>query len=128
MGHHRRNWLALQQECRKVYVDPSMIQYAVKLVRATRTARRKLRASPTSQQATSALAPARAPPSTLIEGARALACCAGAAYVLPEDMTDLVADVLRHRLVLSYERCLRAWTPTSSDPGKVMAKISPPPG
>jgi hypothetical protein len=27
----------------------------------------------------------------------------GRTYVLPEDMTDLVPDVLRHRLVLSYE-------------------------
>jgi MoxR-like ATPase len=27
----------------------------------------------------------------------------GRRYVLPEDMTDLVPDVLRHRLVLSYE-------------------------
>ena len=27
----------------------------------------------------------------------------GRAYALPEDMTDLVPDVLRHRLVLSYE-------------------------
>jgi MoxR-like ATPase len=27
----------------------------------------------------------------------------GRRYVLPEDITDLVPDVLRHRLVLSYE-------------------------
>ena len=39
----------------------------------------------------------------LIEGARALALLRGRGYVLPEDVTDLVPDVLRHRLVLSYE-------------------------
>ncbi|MDQ2927954.1 MAG: ATPase, partial [Pseudomonadota bacterium] len=36
-------------------------------------------------------------------GARALAFMRGRSYALPEDMTGLVADVLRHRLVLSYE-------------------------
>ena len=39
----------------------------------------------------------------LIEGARALAMLRGRAYALPEDMVDLVPDVLRHRLVPSYE-------------------------
>ena len=39
----------------------------------------------------------------LIEGARALAFLRGRTYVLPEDVTDLAPDVLRHRLVLSYE-------------------------
>ena len=39
----------------------------------------------------------------LIEGARALAFLRGRDYVLPEDVTDLAPDVLRHRLVLSYE-------------------------
>jgi len=39
----------------------------------------------------------------LIEGARALAFLRGRGYVLPQDVVDLVPDVLRHRLVLSYE-------------------------
>ncbi len=39
----------------------------------------------------------------LIEGARALAFMRGRNYALPEDMTGLVGDVLRHRLVLTYE-------------------------
>jgi len=39
----------------------------------------------------------------LIEGARALAFLRGRSYVWPEDVVDLVPDVLRHRLVLSYE-------------------------
>jgi MoxR-like ATPase len=39
----------------------------------------------------------------LIEGARALAFLRGRPYALPQDLIDLVPDVLRHRLVLSYE-------------------------
>jgi MoxR-like ATPase len=39
----------------------------------------------------------------LVEGGKALALLRGRRYVLPEDMVDLVPDVLRHRLVLSYE-------------------------
>ena len=39
----------------------------------------------------------------LIEGARALAFLKGRPYVLPQDIKDLAVDVLRHRIVLSYE-------------------------
>src|SRR6185312_3620435 len=39
----------------------------------------------------------------LIEGARALAFLRGRDYVLPADVVDLAPDVLRHRLVLTYE-------------------------
>jgi MoxR-like ATPase len=91
---------ALQRECRELYVDPSLIQYAVKLVAATREpARYGL-----GEQARYITFGA-SPRATihLIEGARALAFLRGRAYALPEDVTDLVADVMRHRLVLSYE-------------------------
>jgi MoxR-like ATPase len=90
----------LQQECRKVYVDPSLMQYAVKLVSATRRPERYGMAD-----AAKYLTFGASPRATigLIEGARALAFMRGRSYALPEDMTGLVADVLRHRLVLSYE-------------------------
>ena len=39
----------------------------------------------------------------LIRAARALAFVRGRTYVLPQDVLDMVLDVLRHRLVLSYE-------------------------
>jgi MoxR-like ATPase len=39
----------------------------------------------------------------MVEGARALAFMRGRHYVLPEDLSVLVPDVMRHRLVLSYE-------------------------
>jgi MoxR-like ATPase len=90
----------LQQECRKVYVDPSLMQYAVKLVSATRRPDRYGLADQAKY-----LTYGASPRATigLIEGARALAFMRGRNYALPEDMTVLVADVLRHRLVLSYE-------------------------
>ena len=90
----------LQQECRKVYVDPSLMQYAVKLVSATRRPERYELAD-----AAKYLSYGASPRATigLIEGARALAFMRGRSYALPEDMTGLVGDVLRHRLVLSYE-------------------------
>ena len=90
----------LQQECRKVYVDPSLMQYAVKLVSATRRPERYDLADLSKYLSFGA-----SPRATigLIEGARALAFMRGRSYALPEDMTGLVADVFRHRLVLSYE-------------------------
>jgi MoxR-like ATPase len=90
----------LQHECRKVYVDPSLVQYAVKLVGATRTpARHGL------QDLAKYISFGASPRATigLIEGARAMAMLRGRNYALPEDVADLVGDVLRHRLVLSYE-------------------------
>ena len=91
---------ALQRECRRLYVDPSLIQYAVRLVAATREPDR----FGLGDQARF-ISFGASPRATihLIEGARALACLRGRRYVLPEDISDLVPDVLRHRLVLSYE-------------------------
>jgi MoxR-like ATPase len=91
---------ALQKECRAVYVDPSLIQYAVKLVSATRQPARYELAEMAKYLTFGA-----SPRATigLVEGARALALLRGRRYALPEDMVDLVPDVLRHRLVLSYE-------------------------
>jgi MoxR-like ATPase len=90
----------LQQTCRQVYVDPSLMQYAVKLVSATRRPAQYGLADMAKY-----LGYGASPRATigLIEGARALAFMRGRSYALPEDMTDLVGDVLRHRLVLSYE-------------------------
>jgi MoxR-like ATPase len=91
---------ALQRECRAVFCDPALMQYAVRLVGATRRP---------ADHGLADLGPylsyGASPRATIgmIEGARALALLRGRRYVLPEDMTDLVPDVLRHRLVLSYE-------------------------
>jgi MoxR-like ATPase len=90
----------LQHECRQVYVDPSLIQYAVKLVAATREP-----AKHGLSDMAKYLSFGASPRATigLIEASRAMAMLRGRTYVLPEDVVDLVPDVLRHRLVLSYE-------------------------
>jgi len=97
-----------QRECRKGYVDPSLIQYAVRLVAATRQPARfgltdigKYLTFGASPRATI----------HLCEGARALAFLRGRSYALPEDVADLVPDVLRHRLSLSYEALADGVTP-----------------
>jgi MoxR-like ATPase len=112
----------LQHACRQVYVDPSLIQYAVRLVSATRTPEkhdlkdlRRLMTYGASPRATI----------NLIEGARALAMLRGRTYVLPEDVTDLVHDVFRHRVSLSYEALSDGLTPDAVI-SKIMAKIPPP--
>jgi len=90
----------LQRECRRGYVDPALMQYAVRLVSATRDPERH-----GIKDLARFLTFGASPRATihLIEGARALAFLRGRDYVLPEDVADLVPDVLRHRLVLSYE-------------------------
>jgi MoxR-like ATPase len=47
----------------------------------------------------------------LVLAARALAYIRGREYVVPEDLTDLALDVMRHRLVLSYEALSDEVTP-----------------
>ena len=113
---------ALQLSCRQVYVDPSMIQYAVRLVSATRTPE-KHDLKDLRRFITYGASPRAS--INLTEGARALAMLRGRTYVLPEDMTDLVPDVLRHRVVLSYEALSEGLTPDALI-GKIMAKIPAP--
>jgi MoxR-like ATPase len=47
----------------------------------------------------------------MIEAGRALAFLRGRENVLPEDVVDIIPDVLRHRLVLSYEAISESMTP-----------------
>ncbi len=90
----------LQRQCRSGFVDPALIQYAVRLASATRHPDR-YGASGLSRYIAFGASPRGS--IHLIEAARALAFLRGRDYVLPEDVTDLAADVLRHRLVLTYE-------------------------
>ncbi|MEU8662691.1 AAA family ATPase [Actinoplanes philippinensis] len=90
----------LQEEVDRVYVDPSLIEYAVNLAHATRDpARAGL--TDLARYVTFGASP-RSSISLVLAG-RALAYIRGREYVVPEDLGDLALDVLRHRLVLSYE-------------------------
>jgi MoxR-like ATPase len=90
----------LQRECRRGYVEPSLMQYAVRLAAATRDPER-FGIKGLGKYITFGASPRAS--IHVIEGARALAFLRGRDYALPEDVTDLVPDVFRHRLVLSYE-------------------------
>jgi MoxR-like ATPase len=98
---------SLRRECQSVYVDPSLMQYAVRLASATRDPDRF--GLPDLGKFVSFGASPRAS-IHLIEGARALAFLRGRGYVLPEDVMDLVSDVFRHRLVLTYEALAEGMT------------------
>jgi MoxR-like ATPase len=92
--------VALQAEVDKVYVDPALIEYSVRMVTATRDPSLvglgdiahyiMFGASPRASI-------------NLILTARALAFVRGRNYALPQDVLDMAFDVIRHRLVLSYE-------------------------
>lgn len=92
--------LNLQQAADAVYVDPALIEYSVKLVTATRNP--KLVGKENLAPFLSFGASPRAS-INLILAARALAYLRSREYALPRDVRDLAPDVIRHRLVLSYE-------------------------
>jgi MoxR-like ATPase len=113
---------ALQRQCRGGYVDPSLIQYAVRLASATRQPER-YGVVDFAKYVTFGASPRAS--IHLIEGARALAFLRGRDYVLPDDVSDLAPDVLRHRLVLSYEALADGLTPDQLV-FKIMQRIAPP--
>jgi MoxR-like ATPase len=92
--------LELQKQVDNVYVDPALMEYAVRMVTATRKPKEfgleelehyiLYGASPRASI-------------NLILTARALAFVRGRDYALPQDVLDMALDVMRHRLVLSYE-------------------------
>jgi MoxR-like ATPase len=91
---------ALQRECRSGYVDPSLTQFAVRVVSATRNPER---CGLKDMQKYIAYGASPRASIHLIECARALAYLRGRNYALPEDVLDVTTEVLRHRLVLTYE-------------------------
>ena len=91
---------ALQRSVFDIYVDPSLVSYAVDIATATRDP--AAHGLPNVAQYVSYGASPRGPIS-LVQGARALALIRGRDYALVEDLQALARDALRHRLVLSYQ-------------------------
>jgi len=87
---------ALQETVRQVYVDPSLISYAVDVATATRQPADNLR-----DYVAYGVSPRG--PISLVQAARALAVVRGRDYALVEDVQALTNDALRHRLVLTYQ-------------------------
>ena len=83
-----------QRAAQAVYVDRRVMEYAVALTTATRERGEhgwvEFGASPRGSI-------------NLVHAGRALALLRGRDYVLPSDVRDLARDVLRHRIVLTYE-------------------------
>jgi MoxR-like ATPase len=90
----------LQRLAETVYVDPQVSDYAVRLVLATRRP-----AEHGLSALTGHIAYGASPRGSigLIHAARALALLRGRRYALPQDVHELAKDVLRHRLVLTYQ-------------------------
>ena len=91
--------IGMQERVRDIYVDPAVVDYAVRLVTATRM---PLTVGLDLKRYISYGASPRAS-IALVTGARALAFLQGRDYALPDDVSELALDVLRHRIVLSYE-------------------------
>ena len=92
--------VGLQKEVDKVFVDPALIEYAVRLVTSTRHPK-QIGLEGLERYILYGASP-RASINLILTG-RALAYVRGRNYVLPQDLLDMALDVMRHRLVLSYE-------------------------
>ncbi|MBI4280269.1 MAG: MoxR family ATPase, partial [Armatimonadetes bacterium] len=114
--------LRFQRIADSVYVDPRVMEYAVTLGHATRPG------SGDGLKDLSKYVSYGASPRAsvnLILGAKALALLRGREYALPEDVRDLAPEVLRHRLVLSYEALAQDVTPDQIV-SRVLERLPPP--
>jgi len=92
--------LELQRKADAVYVDPALIEYSVRLATASREPD-VVGLKDLARFVTYGASPRAS--INLILTSRALAYIRGREYVLPQDVLDMALDVMRHRLVLSYE-------------------------
>jgi MoxR-like ATPase len=114
--------LALQRAADDVYVDPHVVAYAARLVAATRRP-----AEHGLESLAGAIAYGGSPRASInaVLAARALAFARGRRYALPSDVAELIPDVLRHRLVLSYDG-LAAGVTAEAAIAAVLEKYPPP--
>jgi MoxR-like ATPase len=97
---HPDDLVRMQARVQAVYADPAVVDYAVRLVTATR-APGTAGLGELDRYVTYGASPRAS--IALLLGGRALAFLRGRDYVLPQDVRELALEVLRHRLVLSYE-------------------------
>ena len=89
-----------RQDASKVFVDRTVVAFAVELADATR--RPRLYGADDVEGLVDYGASPRGPIG-LVQSAQALALLRGRRYTLAADVRDVAGDVLRHRLVLSYD-------------------------
>ncbi len=92
--------ISLRESVRRVYVDPALSRYAVRIATATRDPESVGLANLKPYIAFGA---SPRGPISLMTSARALALIRGRDYVIPQDVRELATDALHHRIVLSYE-------------------------
>jgi MoxR-like ATPase len=111
--------LRFQKMADAVYADPALMEYAVRVVTATR-----FPASVGLKDLVRYITYGASPRASInmILGGKALAFVRGRNYVLPKDVRDLALDVLRHRIVLSYE-ALADGVSADSLLGRVLATV-----
>jgi MoxR-like ATPase len=112
----------LQREVDKVFVDPALMEYIVRLVTATRQPK-DYGVQDVAKYITYGGSPRAS--INIVLTARALAFMRGRSYVLAQDITDVAVDVLRHRIVLSYEALSDDVTPDTLV-AKIMERIPVP--
>jgi MoxR-like ATPase len=90
----------MQRSVAQIYVDPAVRTYAATLAYATRPGKVK-----GLEDLAPAIAYGASPRASinLVAAGRALAFMRGRSYVLPHDLSEVAPEVLRHRLVLTYE-------------------------
>ena len=89
-----------QRAVREIFVDREVVAYAVQLVDGTRNPER-YGLGDLREQIQYGASPRGA--IGMVQAARALALLRGRRHALCDDVRDLAADVLRHRIVLSYD-------------------------
>ena len=89
-----------QRLTEQVYVDRAVVEYAIRLANATRHPEH-FGLQGHAQYVAFGASPRG--PISLVHAGRALALLRGRRYVLPADIYDLAKDVLRHRIVLTYQ-------------------------
>ncbi|GAA1790909.1 MoxR family ATPase [Luedemannella flava] len=92
--------ISLQELADRVFVHNALVDYAVRLVFATREP-----AAHNLPDVAQLIQYGASPRASLgiVRAARALALMRGRDYALPQDIVDVAPDILRHRLVLSYD-------------------------
>src|SRR5438067_2024863 len=90
----------MQKAVTEVYVDPAVRTYAATLAYASRPGKVK-----GLEDLAPSIAYGASPRASinLVAAGRALAFMRGRSYVLPHDLSEVAPEVIRHRLVLTYE-------------------------
>jgi MoxR-like ATPase len=111
--------IALQRKADTVFVHNALVDYAVRVVLATRAP---------AEHGVSDVAPliqyGASPRASLglVRATRALSLLRGRDYALPQDVQDVAPDILRHRLVLSYD-ALADDVPVDHIVGRILATV-----